>query len=42
MTLLNTEVRQKLHLRFYHHVAYKEGAEIHTPEDNEPYPPINW
>ncbi|WP_342834775.1 hypothetical protein [Priestia sp. SB1] len=42
MTLLSSEVRQKLHLRFYHHAAYKGGAEIHTPEDYAPYPNYEW
>ncbi|MDU9693582.1 hypothetical protein O0Q50_20610 [Priestia aryabhattai] len=42
MTLLSSEVRQKLHLRFYHHAAYKGGAEIHTPEDYAPYSNYEW
>lgn len=29
-------------LRFHYSNTYKGGAEMHTPEDNAPYPPIKW
>ncbi|QJX80787.1 hypothetical protein [Priestia megaterium] len=32
MTLLNNEVRQKIHPKFYHHETYKGGVETHTPK----------